>query len=95
MNRRDDFSYVWQQAKSALAVGAPVWVAEALIRSEVTHEVRGSDFILMGLSPALKDYMEEHISQVKPVLWPYIKRIGCNRMIYETNNHTSYGKKSN
>lgn len=90
MNRKDDFGYVWRKVVNVLAVNAPLPVAEALAKCEATAVVRGTDFILT-VPEAVKEYMEEQMSCVKPVLWPYIKRLGCTRMVYKTYQH---GKKS-
>ena len=82
MDRRDDFKYVWHRVTSALAPDAPDDILQALTDTGVSYEVKATDLIL-SIPAVLKDYMEEHMSRVKPTLWPFIQRNGCNRMIYK------------
>ena len=82
MDKRDDFNHVWHRVAYALAPDAPYEIFVALSDGGIACEVQGSDLILT-VPEVLKDYLEEHMSRVKPLLWPFAQRKGCNRMIYK------------
>ena len=46
--------------------------------------MQGAVFTLY-VNKAVMDYIEDNMDVFKPVLWPFMRRCGCYKLIYKTN----------
>ena len=63
---------------------APAEIRTAVRGDRVRFSVQGAVFTLY-VNKAVMDYIEDNMDVFKPVLWPFMRRCGCYKLIYKTN----------
>ena len=74
----ESFGKVWNKVRRTMN-NAPKSIQEDA--QGVKFSVHSPDFNLY-VTRDLKDYIEENMDVFKPILWPLIRRCGCNRLVY-------------
>ena len=74
----ESFVKVWNKVRRTMN-NAPKNIQKDA--QDVKFSVHSPDFNLY-VTRDLKDYIEENMDVFKPILWPLIRRCGCNRLIY-------------
>lgn len=74
------WSEVWRVLEDA-----PQSIREEASDGRVKIEARIPDVVLT-VSVEVRDYIEQKMDVVKPILWPYMRRNGCSRLIYKTGD---------
>ena len=77
------FSKAWHKVIVHVMEKAPDAVRKAAAE-KVQYYVQAPDFTLT-IPVVLKDYIESNMDVFKPILWPFMRKCGCYKLIYKTN----------
>lgn len=72
----------WKAIYDALAASAPASVRKDMLSDSLKAQREGSR-LMLTCSASVRDYLEDHLDVVGPVLKTYLKKIECKSLVYD------------
>lgn len=80
-----DFLSVWKKVYDTVLASAPLAVRLSALSDYVNFKCHKGT-LLLYVDAQLNNYLEEHIDELKPIMWPFISSKGCKTMQYVLPN---------
>lgn len=74
---------VWKKIQGIVTrLGAPDDIRQAAFSDDTEWWTKG-DTMYLSIPEIIRDYIELHMDDFKPVLWPFLLSHHCTKLIYE------------